>query len=186
MRLLRLSFGLITIFLAGVSCTSHKVLVSQNDANVSVNSETPIVSQASSTSSMIEAAPKASIPTLYASTTEIASLEETENEVKSEIRTEKVKAAIEKIKAEKSDFKTLASTHKSNFVEKLIVKKLEKKMAKKAAHPVDYRNWNTFLKAGLILLGIGIILAIFGLGGVGGISAFIGLLFVIIGLLAEV
>jgi hypothetical protein len=185
MRLIKLSFATITILFAGVSCTSHKMAISQNAPNFQATTETAIVSQSSSTS-MIEAAPKEVAPTLYASTTEIVTLEETANEVKSEIRTEKIKAALEKIKADKSDLKTLASTHKSNFVEKLIVKKLEKRMAKKATQPVDYRSWNTFLKAGLILLGIGIILAIFGLGGVGGVSAFIGLLFVIIGLLAEV
>jgi hypothetical protein len=44
-------------------------------------------------------------------------------------------------------------------------------------------SWDPKLKIGLILLGLGIILSIFGLGLIGGISAFIGLVFTIIGLL---
>lgn len=44
-------------------------------------------------------------------------------------------------------------------------------------------NWDPKLKIGLILLGVGIILSIFGLGLIGGLSALIGLAFTIIGLL---
>lgn len=62
-------------------------------------------------------------------------------------------------------------------------------MQKKAANstkPVDFHDWHPFLKIGAILLGIGIVLAIFGLGVIGGISAFIGLIFTILGLLSSV
>jgi hypothetical protein len=44
-------------------------------------------------------------------------------------------------------------------------------------------HWEPQLKIGLTLLAIGIILSVFGLGLMGGISAFIGLLFTILGLL---
>lgn len=44
-------------------------------------------------------------------------------------------------------------------------------------------DWEPRLKIGLILLGIGIVLSIFGLGWIAGIAAFIGLIFTIIGLL---
>lgn len=44
-------------------------------------------------------------------------------------------------------------------------------------------SWDPKLKIGLILLGLGIILSIFGLGLIGGLSALIGLAFTIIGLL---
>lgn len=44
-------------------------------------------------------------------------------------------------------------------------------------------HWEPRLKIGVTLLVIGIILSVFGLGLIGGISAFIGLLFTILGLL---
>jgi hypothetical protein len=74
---------------------------------------------------------------------------------------------------------------KMNFVQKMIVKKIQKKMAK-SAKPVGFHDWSPFLKIGVILLGIGIVLAIFGLGVVGGLAAFIGLIFTILGLLSSV
>ncbi len=74
---------------------------------------------------------------------------------------------------------------KMNFVQKMIVKKIQKKMAK-SAKPVGFQDWSPFLKIGVILLGIGIVLAIFGLGVVGGLAAFIGLIFTILGLLSTV
>lgn len=43
--------------------------------------------------------------------------------------------------------------------------------------------WEPRLKIGVTLLVIGIVLSVFGLGLIGGISAFIGLLFTILGLL---
>ncbi len=44
-------------------------------------------------------------------------------------------------------------------------------------------TWEPRLKIGLILIGIGIVLSVFGLGWIAGTAAFIGLIFTIIGLL---
>lgn len=65
-------------------------------------------------------------------------------------------------------------------VEKLLIKKAAFKKVNAVSGP---RNWAPQLKIGLTLLGIGIILAVFGLGFVGGLAALIGLLFTIFGLL---
>lgn len=81
--------------------------------------------------------------------------------------------------------KTFAKPQKLNFVQKVIIQKMQKRVAN-AATPVGFYDWNPYLKIGVILLGIGIILAIFGLGVIGGISAFIGLIFTILGLLSSV
>jgi hypothetical protein len=51
------------------------------------------------------------------------------------------------------------------------------------AAPRGAGNWAPQLKIGLTLLAIGIVLAVFGLGFVGGLAALIGLLFTIVGLL---
>jgi hypothetical protein len=53
------------------------------------------------------------------------------------------------------------------------------------AAPRGARNWAPQLKIGLTLLAIGVVLAVFGLGFVGGLSALIGLLFTIVGLLVS-
>ena len=68
---------------------------------------------------------------------------------------------------------------------KIIFKKMQKKVVN-SANPAGFHDWNPYLKIGAILLGIGIILAIFGLGVIGGVSAFIGLIFTILGLLSSV
>jgi hypothetical protein len=81
--------------------------------------------------------------------------------------------------------KTVTKPQKLNFVQKIILKKMQEKTAN-SAKPVDFHDWHPFLKIGAILLGIGIVLAIFGLGVIGGISAFIGLIFTILGLLSSV
>ena len=51
------------------------------------------------------------------------------------------------------------------------------------AAPRGARNWAPQLKIGLTLLAIGVVLAVFGLGFVGGLAALIGLCFTIVGLL---
>lgn len=99
----------------------------------------------------------------------------------------KTKYAEKVVKSEKFSIenKTITKSHKLNFVQKIILKKMQKKVAN-ATKPAGFHDWNPYLKIGVILLGIGIILAIFGLGVIGGISAFIGLLFTILGLLSSV
>jgi hypothetical protein len=55
---------------------------------------------------------------------------------------------------------------------------------KKLKAPVNGpRNWAPQLKIGLTLMAIGIVLAIFGLGFVGGLAALLGLVFTVFGLL---
>ncbi|MHA8107433.1 hypothetical protein [Aquirufa sp. 5-AUSEE-100C1] len=66
-------------------------------------------------------------------------------------------------------------------VEKILLKKASLVKAKVAVS--GPHNWAPQLKIGLTLLGIGIVLAVFGLGLVGGLAALIGLIFTILGLL---
>ena len=54
---------------------------------------------------------------------------------------------------------------------------------KYAANLQGPKNWAPQLKIGLTLLAIGVVLAVFGLGFVGGLAALIGLCFTIVGLL---
>ena len=98
-----------------------------------------------------------------------------------------IKYAEKIVKSEKFSIenKTITKSKKLNFVQKIILKKMQKKVAN-ATKPAGFHDWNPYLKIGVILLGIGIVLAIFGLGVIGGISAFIGLLFTILGLLSSV
>jgi hypothetical protein len=56
----------------------------------------------------------------------------------------------------------------------------EVKAVKKAVEP---RGWHPQLKIGFTLIALGVILVVLGLGFVGGLSAFFGLLFTIVGLL---
>lgn len=58
--------------------------------------------------------------------------------------------------------------------------KAQNKFAEKKSVAI---HWEPRLKIGVTLLAIGIVLSVFGLGLIGGISAFIGLLFTILGLL---
>ena len=104
------------------------------------------------------------------------------NKVAEEIKYKDKIVKIEKVLAEN---KTVSKSQKLNFVQKVILKKMQKKVAN-TAKPAGFHDWNPYLKIGVILLGIGIVLAIFGLGVIGGISAFIGLLFTILGLLSSV
>jgi hypothetical protein len=100
---------------------------------------------------------------------------------------EEVKYKERMVKLEKvlKENEIVAKPQKLNFVQKIILKKMQKKVAN-SAKPAGFHDWNPFLKIGAILLGIGIVLAIFGLGIIGGISAFIGLIFTILGLLSSV
>jgi hypothetical protein len=54
---------------------------------------------------------------------------------------------------------------------------------KRAEKKSGTNHWEPRLKIGVTLLVIGIVLSVFGLGLIGGISAFVGLLFTILGLL---
>ncbi len=100
---------------------------------------------------------------------------------------ESVKFKEKAIKLEKGlvENKAVSKPQKLNFVQKIILKKMQKKVAN-SAKPAGFQDWHPFLKIGAILLGIGIVLAIFGLGVIGGVSAFLGLIFTILGLLSSV
>lgn len=82
------------------------------------------------------------------------------------VKTEKAEKPV----AVNSEVKTLTKT----------ALKAEVKAAKREGGP---RGWHPRLRIGFTLIVLGVVLAIVGLGFVGGLSAFIGLLFAISGLL---
>ena len=104
------------------------------------------------------------------------------NKVSDEVKIKEKVVKLEKVLVEN---KTLTKPQKLNFVQKIILKKMQKKVANKS-NSIGFQDWHPFLKIGAILLGIGIVLAIFGLGVVAGVSAFLGLIFTILGLLSSV
>ncbi|RXK49876.1 putative periplasmic lipoprotein [Aquirufa rosea] len=74
--------------------------------------------------------------------------------------------------------------HKKEFKARLKSQIKEyKAQAKKQKQAAGASSWDSKVKIGVILLIIGIILSIFGLGAIGAVSAFIGLIFVLLGLL---
>lgn len=104
------------------------------------------------------------------------------NEVSEEVKFKEKIVKLEKVLSENN---SVRKPQKTNFVQKIILKKMQKKMAN-TAKPIGFNDWHPFLKIGAILLGIGIVLAIFGLGIIGGVSAFLGLIFTVLGLLSSV
>ena len=70
--------------------------------------------------------------------------------------------------------------HQKEVVQTIRNFKVQNKLAEKKSGAI---HWEPRLKIGVTLLAIGIVLSVFGLGLIGGISAFIGLLFTILGLL---
>ena len=104
------------------------------------------------------------------------------NKVSEKVKFKEKVMKLEKVLAEN---KTITKPQKLNFVQKIILKKVQKKVANKS-NSIGFHDWHPFLKIGAILLGIGIVLAIFGLGVIGGVSAFLGLIFTILGLLSSV
>lgn len=104
------------------------------------------------------------------------------NEVSEEVKFKEKIVKLEKVLSENN---SVTKPQKTNFLQKIILKKMQKKMAN-TAKPIGFNDWHPFLKIGAILLGIGIVLAIFGLGIIGGVSAFLGLIFTILGLLSSV
>jgi hypothetical protein len=104
------------------------------------------------------------------------------NKLAKEVKYKEKNVKLEKVISEN---KTVSKPQKLNFVQKIILKKMQKKVAN-SANPIGFQDWHPYLKIGAILLGIGIVLAIFGLGVIGGVSAFLGLIFAILGLLSSV
>lgn len=80
----------------------------------------------------------------------------------------------------KRDVKIQKYLRQKKVVQTIRIFKAQNKRAEKKA---GASHWEPRLKIGLTLLVIGIVLSVFGLGLIGGISASIGLLFTILGLL---
>ena len=78
------------------------------------------------------------------------------------------------------DKKFQKKVHHKEVVQTIRKFKAQNKLAEKKS---GANHWEPRLKIGVTLLVIGIVLSVFGLGLIGGISAFIGLLFTILGLL---
>jgi hypothetical protein len=78
-----------------------------------------------------------------------------------------------------------AALHIDRILDAAPVKAYVKKASfqKYQANPQGPKNWAPQLKIGLTLMAIGVVLAVFGLGFVGGLAALIGLCFTIVGLL---
>jgi hypothetical protein len=177
MRKINILLSIISFIILTQSCTRQKGYFPQNVAQSyqkvdSKKSITPI--EISKESVIIESEPILTT-TISEDFIEI-------NKVSEEIKYKQKIVKLEKVLAEN---KTISKPQKLNFVQKIILKKVQKRMAN-TTKPVGFHDWNPFLKIGVILLGIGIVLAIFGLGAIGGISAFIGLIFTILGLLGQV
>jgi hypothetical protein len=94
-----------------------------------------------------------------------------------------------------SNFQNIQSSTRFSKKDKKIQKKLFQKEVVQTIRKFKAQNklveeksgaiqWEPRLKIGVTLLVIGIVLSLFGLGLIGGISAFIGLLFTILGLLS--
>jgi hypothetical protein len=179
----KLFFIILTIFIMGESCTSHKGYFTVSSHNQVIKPEIQVKDEpvlVENTPIITEEMP-VNEPILTASNSEVLALE---NAVKGTKYEEKVKVVLRKIEQPNTEIKTEQKAVKMNFVQKIIVKKIHKKMAKNNNF-AGFNDWNSFLKIGAILLGIGIVLAIFGLHAIGGLAALIGLIFAILGLLEQ-
>lgn len=186
MKSTKLFFSIIAIFIISESCTTHKgyFLATSHSQDVRPNMkiEQPPVLVENTPIILTEITSQE--PVLTASNSDIVTLENIVKGTKSKYE-EKVMTALRTVEQPNSEIKANERVVKMNFVQKLIVKKIQKKMAKNNNF-AGFNDWNSFLKIGAILLGIGIILAIFGLGAIGGLAALIGLIFAILGLLQQV
>jgi hypothetical protein len=184
MKSTKLFIFILTIFIINESCTRQKGYFSVTSHNQAIKSASEVKKQPvliENTPLIPEEIP-VNEPVLTASNAELVTLE---NAVKVTKYEEKVKVTLRKVENPNSEIKAEKKEVKMNFVQKMIVKKIQKKMAKNN-NLMGFNDWNSFLKIGAILLVIGIVLAIFGLGAIGGLSALIGLIFAILGLLQQV
>ena len=183
MNLTKLFFIALSFFIISESCTSHKGYFLVTSHNQIVNPNLEVKPQPISVENMpiISKETFVNEPVFTTSNSEVMAVE---SEVKGIKYEEKIKTVLRKVKQPDSEIKTEQKSVKMNFIQKVIAKKVQKKMVKNN-NIVGYNNWNSFLKIGAILLVIGIVLAIFGLGAIGGLSALVGLIFVILGLLQQ-
>ncbi|MDZ7900443.1 MAG: hypothetical protein U5N85_20760 [Arcicella sp.] len=180
----KLIITILTIFILSESCTSHKGYFSVSHHNQAIKPKLAVKQQTILPEELpiISKETPVNEPVLTASNAVVMTVE---NAVKANKYEEKIKTALRKVEQPNTEIKANEKVVKMNFVQKIIVKKIQKKMAKNNTL-VGFNDWNSFLKIGAILLGIGIVLAIFGLGAIGGLSALIGLIFAILGLLEQV
>lgn len=168
------------------ACSTHRT-VQTSHARIELAARAPEASQPLAAGF---AEPELSAqPTLPAPSPElIASASEQLSNVAKGTQYEKKIAKINRILRETQQSSVSKQAHKPNLVQKIALKKISKQIAKAQAkiQPTDGKDFNNLdgnLKIGLILLGVALILAIFGLGLVAGIAALIALAFVILGLL---
>lgn len=168
------------------ACSTHRT-VQTSHARIELAARAPETSQplaAGFTEPQLVASPTLSTPApeLIASTSDQLS-----NVAKGTQYEEKI-AKINQILLKTQQLGVDKQAHKPNLMQKIALKKISKQVAKAQAkiQPTDGKDFNNLdgnLKIGLILLGVALILAIFGLGLVAGIAALIALAFVILGLL---
>ena len=177
MRKLTLFLSILSFVILSQSCSRQKGYFQQNIAQNyhKAEAKSEIMPIETSKESVITE----SEPILTTSTIEDFT---TTNKVAEEIKYQRKIIKLEKVLAES---KAVSKPQKLNFAQKIILKKMQKN-AENATKSVGFSDWNPYLKVGAILLGVGIVLAIFGLGVIGGISAFIGLIFTVLGLLSSV
>lgn len=184
MNLTKQFIFIFTIFILSESCTSHKGYFSVSSHNQDIKPKIKIEPPPVLVENMpilLEEIP-VNEPVLTVSNSAIVALE---NVAKGTKYGEKIKAVLHKVEQPNPEIKANTKKDEMNFIQKIIVKKIQKKMAK-SNNLAGFNDWNSFLKIGAILLGIGVILAIFGLGAIGGLAALIGLIFAILGLLQQV
>lgn len=168
------------------ACSTHRT-VQTSHARIELAARAPETSQPLAAGF---AEPELSAqPTLSAPSPElIASASEQLSNVAKGTQYEKKIAKINRILRETQQSGVSKQAHKPNLVQKIALKKISKQVAKAQIQPTDGKDFNNLdgnLKIGLILLGVALILAIFGLGLVAGIAALIALAFVILGLLTS-
>lgn len=91
---------------------------------------------------------------------------------------------VRHILARKKEAVALDVHRKTSMIERIMVKKITKKAF--FTRYDSFYDWNTKLKVGVILLGLGLILSIIGLSEFAALAVLVGLIFLIIGLLSPV
>jgi len=165
-------FKLLLLFLfllLNLSACSRSKAYFSNDAhreNSDIKSQEPVLLASDSKKSIIFAS-DAEAPTMLVASQDVSDVGE--NVTSSHVNIQS-----------KRDFKNQKKVFQKEVVSTIKKFKAQNKIAEKKSGST---HWEPRLKIGLTLLVIGIVLSLFGLGLIGGISAFIGLLFTILGLL---
>jgi hypothetical protein len=168
---LKLKILIISILLLGASsCSRSKGYFSTNlTQNIELNNHEPLLS-----ASYSKYPPTQSLSVVPFESLWIKS----KNEI-SEVQINQSLSRISNFRT-KRDLIVKKKLYQKGVVETIRKFKAQNKIAEKKS---GSNHWEPRVKIGLTLLVIGIVLSVFGLGLIGGISAFIGLLFTILGLL---